>query len=75
MTALSIRDLHAGYDIWNAIDCSVIFAHCDRLENVVDFGPIKVQADVKERHSVPPLVSWAVLGSGLVVLVFGLKKK
>jgi len=46
-----------------------------KRENVVDLGPLKVQADVKERHNVPPLVSWAVLGSGLVVLVCGLKKK
>jgi hypothetical protein len=46
-----------------------------RKENVIDLGPLKVQAQVKERHSVPPVVSWLLLGGGLVVLVLGLKKK
>jgi hypothetical protein len=46
-----------------------------KRENVIDLGPLKVQAEVKERHSVPPLLSWALLGGGLVVLVLGLKKK
>ncbi|OYV07388.1 MAG: DUF3185 domain-containing protein [Verrucomicrobiales bacterium VVV1] len=44
-------------------------------ENVVDLGPLKVQADVERRHSVPPVISWALLGGGLVVMVMGLKKK
>jgi hypothetical protein len=44
-------------------------------ENVIDLGPLKVQAEVKERHSVPPAISWALLGSGVIVLVIGLKKK
>jgi len=43
-------------------------------ENIIDAGPIKVQADVKERHSVPPVLSWALLGAGVIVLVLGLKK-
>lgn len=46
-----------------------------KRENIIDAGPIKVQADVSERHSVPPVVAWALLGGGLVVLVMGLKKK
>ena len=46
-----------------------------RRENVIDLGPLKVQADVKERHSVPPVLSWALLGGGVVVLVLGMKKK
>lgn len=46
-----------------------------KREKIIDAGPIQVQADVKERHEVPPLVSWALLGGGLVVLVVGLKKK
>jgi hypothetical protein len=46
-----------------------------KRENVIDVGPLKVQAEVKERHSVPPVISWALLGGGLVVLVLGLKKK
>ncbi len=46
-----------------------------KRENVIDVGPLKVQADVKERHSIPPLVSWSLVGCGMVVLVLGLKKK
>jgi hypothetical protein len=46
-----------------------------KRENIVDFGPIKVNADVKERHSVPPVLSWALLGGGVVVLLMGGKKK
>lgn len=46
-----------------------------KRENIVDFGPIKVNADVKERHSVPPVLSWALLGGGVVVLLIGGKKK
>lgn len=46
-----------------------------KKENVVDIGPLKVQAEVQERHQVPPVLSWALLGGGLVVLVLGLKKK
>ena len=44
-------------------------------ENIIDVGPLKVQADVKERHSVPPVLSWALLGSGVAVLVSGMKRK
>ncbi len=44
-------------------------------ENIIDVGPIKVQADVEKRHQVPPVISWALLGSGVVVLVLGAKKK
>ncbi len=43
-------------------------------ENIIDVGPLKVQADVKERHRVPPALSWALLGGGVVVLVLGMKK-
>ena len=46
-----------------------------KRENVIDLGPLKVQADVKERHSVPPVLSWALLGGGVVVLVLGIKRK
>ena len=46
-----------------------------KRENVIDLGPLKVQADVKERHNVPPVLSWALLGGGVVVLVLGMKKK
>jgi hypothetical protein len=46
-----------------------------KRENIIDVGPLKVEADVQERHSVPPVLSWALLGGGVVVLVLGLKKK
>ncbi len=46
-----------------------------KRENIIDAGPIQVQADVKERHHVPPVISWALLGGGVVVLVLGVKKK
>lgn len=44
-------------------------------ESIIDVGPIKVEADVKERHRVPPVISWVLLGGGVVVLVLGVKKK
>jgi hypothetical protein len=46
-----------------------------RRENIIDAGPLKLQADVEEHHRVPPVISWVLLGSGVVVLVLGLKKK
>jgi len=46
-----------------------------KRENIIDVGPIKLEAEVKERHPVPPVVSWALLGGGVVVLVVGMKKK
>lgn len=46
-----------------------------KKENVIDLGALKVEAQVKERHQIPPVISWAMLGGGLVVLVLGLKKK
>lgn len=46
-----------------------------KRENIIDAGPIKIQADVKERHRVPPVISWALLGGGVVVLVLGARKK
>jgi hypothetical protein len=46
-----------------------------KRESIIDVGPLQVQADVKERHNVPPVISWALLGGGVVVLVLGLKKK
>lgn len=44
-------------------------------ENIIDAGPLKVQAEVTERHPIPPVLSWAVLGGGVVVLMLGLKRK
>lgn len=46
-----------------------------KRENIIDAGPIKIQADVTERHIVPPALAWALLGGGVVVLIVGMKKK
>lgn len=46
-----------------------------KRESIIDVGPIKVEADVQEKHQVPHVISWTLLGSGLVVLVLGAKKK
>ena len=47
----------------------------NKRENIIDVGPLKVEANVKERHSVPPVLSWALLGGGVIILVLGMKKK
>jgi len=46
-----------------------------KTESIIDVGPINLEAEVQERHPVPPLISWVLLGGGVVVLVVGLKKK
>ena len=46
-----------------------------KREKIIDVGPIKVEADVQERHRVPPVISWALLGGGVVVMVLGARKK
>ena len=46
-----------------------------KREKIIDAGPLQVQADVKEQHRVPPVLSWSLLGGGVVVLVLGVKKK
>ncbi len=46
-----------------------------KREKIIDVGPIEVQADVEKRHEIPPVLSWALLGGGVVVLVLGVKKK
>jgi hypothetical protein len=46
-----------------------------KQQNVLDLGALKVQTEVQERHRVPPILSWALLGGGLAVLVLGMKKR
>ena len=46
-----------------------------KRENIIDAGPLKVPADVRETHRVPPVIAWSLLGIGVVVLVTGAKKK
>ena len=46
-----------------------------RRENLLEVGALKVQADVKEQHRIPPAVSLVTVAAGLVLLATGLKKK
>ena len=46
-----------------------------KRENVIEAGPLKVQADVKERHEVPPVLSWSLLIGGLAVVALAAKRK
>lgn len=46
-----------------------------KQENVLEAGPLKVQAQVKEHHEIPPVISWSLLAGGLVVVVLGAKRK
>ncbi len=46
-----------------------------KREKIIDVGPIQVEADVEKRHEIPPVLSWALLGCGVLVLVLGAKKK
>lgn len=46
-----------------------------RRENLLEVGALKVQADVKEKHRIPPAVSLVTVAAGLVLLATGLKKK
>lgn len=46
-----------------------------KREDIIDAGPIQIQADVEEHHRVPPVISWALLGGGVVVLILGARKK
>ncbi|HEX7261937.1 MAG TPA: hypothetical protein VF258_08990 [Luteolibacter sp.] len=45
-----------------------------KRENIIDVGPLKVQADVKESHRVPPVLAWALLGGGVAVMLLSKKK-
>jgi len=45
-----------------------------REEQVLKIGPIEANAQVTERVNIPTIVSWVILGAGLVMLVGGLAK-
>jgi len=40
-----------------------------KRENIINAGPIKIAADVTERHNVPPVIAWSLLGGGIVILL------
>ena len=42
-----------------------------RREKVLEIGPIKATADRTETLPVPPLLAWAISGTGLALLVLG----
>jgi hypothetical protein len=44
-------------------------------ETKVDLGPIKVQAETKERFPVPPWVSIVAIGAGLALVAMDLRRK
>ena len=46
-----------------------------RRENLLEVGALKVQADMKEQHDIPPAVSIGVVAVGLALLATGLKKR
>lgn len=46
-----------------------------KRENIIDAGPLKVQADVQEHHHIPQPIGWAILGVGVVLTVMGVKQK
>ena len=44
-------------------------------ETVVDLGPIKATAETTKTVPLPPILGWALVGSGVLVLVFGSRSK
>ena len=44
-------------------------------ETVIDIGPIKATAETTKTVPLPPILGWALLASGALVLVFGPRTK
>jgi uncharacterized membrane protein len=44
-------------------------------ENVMDVGPMHVSREDHDRVSIPPILGGLALAGGIVLLVFGAKKK
>jgi uncharacterized membrane protein len=44
-------------------------------ETVIDIGPIKATAETTKTVPIPPIIGWALLGSGALVMVFGARSK
>jgi hypothetical protein len=42
-----------------------------REKKVIDFGPIQAEARQTERVPVPPVLAWALVAGGIVVVVVG----
>lgn len=44
-------------------------------EKVLEIGSIKAMADQTKSVTIPPILGWALLASGAVVLIFGVTRK
>ena len=44
-------------------------------ETVLEIGPIKATADRTHNVPIPPILGWALIGSGACVLVFSSRSK
>lgn len=44
-------------------------------ETVIDIGPIKATAETTKTVPIPPVIGWALLASGAIVLVVGSRSK
>ncbi len=44
-------------------------------EKIIDIGPIQASAETTKTVPVPPILGWALIGSGAAVLVFGYRGK
>ena len=43
-------------------------------ETVLDVGPIHATADKEKTVSIPPIIGWVVTGTGVILLVTGLRR-
>jgi hypothetical protein len=44
-------------------------------ETVLEIGPIKATAETTKTVPLPPILGWALIGGGAVVLVFAVRSK
>ena len=44
-------------------------------ETVLEIGPIKATADTTKTVPIPPILGWALIGGGALVLVFSARSK
>ena len=44
-------------------------------ETVLDIGPLKATAERTKTVPIPPIIGWALIGSGALVLVVGARVK
>jgi hypothetical protein len=75
MSSLRVGALSLLLGVFFGILANIAVAFTTNREDVLEVGPLKVQADVKNRHRIPPLVSLGTIAVGLVVFATGVKKK